>query len=59
MDTAYFDDGYNGHKVLCFIKPLNEDKNGNKLLRVAEPGKTYMIKWCSLAEYLKVLSQVV
>ena len=43
-ETIQLPDGYNGHTVTCFAKPIYEGKS-IVWLRVAEPGKEYMKRW--------------
>jgi hypothetical protein len=45
-------DGYNGHTVRCYAEPIERDGNLVKL-RVAEPGKEYMIRWAHVSDVEK------
>lgn len=54
MKTILLDDGYNGHKIECFAKVLDKSENAVRL-RVAEPGKEYMFKWCWKDEYKRMV----
>ena len=49
-ETITLPDGYNGDTVQCYAKPIEEDGNMLKL-RVAEPGRDYMIKWCRMSTW--------
>lgn len=52
--TIQLPDGYNGHTVTCFAKPIMEGKS-IVWLQVAEPGKQYMRRWCHRETYERAL----
>ena len=55
--TIQLPDGYNGHTVTCFAKPIMEGKS-IVWLQVAEPGKQYMRRWCHRETYERALREV-
>ena len=53
--TIALPDGYNGHKVKCYTKPLEIDGNLIKL-QLAEKGKEYMFRWVRKNEYNRLIT---
>ena len=51
-------DGYNGHTYKYYAEPLFKDASV-VLLKCAEDGKEYMVKWCHLETYLNAMKNII
>lgn len=55
-ETVTMPDGYNGHTVRLYTKPLETDGPLAKLA-CAAPGKEYMIRWARKSDIEKALKE--
>lgn len=49
MKAIWLADGYAGHKEMFYIQPIRTDGD-LVLLRCAEPGKEYLLRWAHREE---------